>query len=350
MPFARIVRSLRPFAASAVLAATAGAVAAQEHRFTLHHFLGPTASAHTEMLVPWSERVAELSGGQVEIEIFPSMTLGGRPPELVSQARDGVVDIVWTVNGYTPGLFPRSEVIELPNVFENDARAANLALNDLFDDHLAAEYRGLKVLFLHVHGGMALHTRDRVVRSPDEMRGLRLRTPSRTGAWSIEALGAAPVAMPVTELPAALQRGTVDGALIPFEIVPTLQLQDQTAHQIEGHDGYRIGTLLFQVSMNRARWDSLPDDIQAAFLAASDRNWLAHVGEVWNGTEAGGLAAALAAGNSHVVWTEAETEAFRAALEPVVERWITDIAREGIDGRALVERARAAVARYAQGG
>jgi len=349
MPFASPAKSLRPIATAAALVAWASALAAQEHRFTLHHFLGPTASAHSEMLVPWAERVAELSGGRVDIEIYPSMTLGGRPPELVTQARDGVVDIVWTVNGYTPGLFPRSEVIELPNVFENDARAANLALHDLFEDDLAVEYRGLKVLFLHVHGGMALQTRDRAIRNPADVRGLRLRTPSRTGAWSIEALGAAPVAMPVTELPAALQRGTVDGALIPFEIVPTLQLQDQTGYQIEGHDGYRVGTLLFQVSMNRARWESLPEDIQAAFLDASGRDWLAHVGDVWNGTEAGGLAAALAAGNTHLVWTEAETAAFRAALEPVVDRWIVDIGREGIDGRALVERARAAVARHAQG-
>jgi TRAP-type C4-dicarboxylate transport system substrate-binding protein len=100
--------------------ATASAAVAQEHYFRLHHLLSAQAPAHTQMLEPWAERVEELSGGAVEIEIFPAMTLGGAPPELISQARDGVVDIVWTVNGYTPSLFPRTEVMELPFVYTND--------------------------------------------------------------------------------------------------------------------------------------------------------------------------------------------------------------------------------------
>lgn len=342
----RSLTILRTAVAAAGLGIAGGAVAAQEYTFTLHHFLGATAPAHTRMLEPWAERVAEASDGRVQIEIYPSMTLGGRPPELINQARDGVVDIVWTVNGYTPGLFPRSEVMELPNVFENDARAANLALYDMFDEHLAEEYRGVQVMFLHTHGGQALHTRNTEVRTPTDVAGMSLRTPSRTGAWSIEALGASPVAMPVPELPQALGRGTVDGALIPFEIIPPLQLQEQTQYQIEGAGGYRIGTAVFQVSMNQARWDSLPEDIQAAFLEASNRDWWGEVGDVWNGTEEGGLGVATGAGNTHVVLTEDETGVFRAALETVVERWIADMESEGIDGRALVERARELVAAH----
>lgn len=330
-------------AAALALAAT-GSAQAQEYTFTLHHFLGPQAPAHSQMLVPWAERVAEASGGRVQIEIFPSMTLGGRPPELITQARDGVVDLVWTVNGYTPGLFPRSEVIELPNVFENDAVSANLALADMFDEHLAQEYRGVEVMFLHTHGGQALHTRDREVRSPADVAGMTLRTPSRVGGWTIEALGASAVATPVPELPQALQRGTVEGALIPFEIIPPLQLQEQTQYQIEGHGGYRMGTALFQVSMNQDRWDSLPEDIQAAFRAASDREWLRIAGEVWNGTEAGGLGVATRAGNTHIVWTEEETAVFREVLEAVVNRWIADA--EGFDAAALVARARELVAQH----
>ena len=114
-------------------------VHAQEYTFRLHHLLSAQAPAHSRMLVPWAERVKELSGGRVDIEIFPSMTLGGAPPELISQARDGVVDLVWTVNGYTPGLFPRSEVFELPFVYVNDPVATNLAMYDMFDEYLRQE-------------------------------------------------------------------------------------------------------------------------------------------------------------------------------------------------------------------
>ncbi|MEM9757154.1 MAG: TRAP transporter substrate-binding protein, partial [Pseudomonadota bacterium] len=216
----RLSHSILAGAAALGMVAIASSVTAQEHYFRLHHFLSAQAPAHTQMLEPWAERVEELTDGRVEIEIFPAMTLGGAPPELISQARDGVVDIVWTVNGYTPNLFPRTEVIELPFVFLNDPAAANLALYDMFEDHLRQEYQGVEVMFLHVHAGQALHTVETEVRSPADAEGLRLRIPTRTGAWMIEAMGAQPVAMPVPALPQALQTGNVDGALIPFEIIP----------------------------------------------------------------------------------------------------------------------------------
>lgn len=330
-------------AAGLALAGATGA-AAQEHTFRLHHFLSAQAPAHTQMLAPWAEAVEAASGGAVEIEIFPSMTLGGRPPELISQARDGVVDLVWTVNGYTPGLFPRTEVMELPFVFLNDPSAANLALFDMFDEHLAEEYRGVEVMFLHVHAGQAIHMVDEEVRTPADFADLRLRIPTRTGAWVIEALGAQPVAMPVPDLPQALQTGNVDGALIPFEIIPPLRIQEQTDYQIELADEVRLGSTAFQVSMNADRWDSLPEDVQAAFRAASDRDWVAEVGAIWRGTDDFGINMAVEAGNTHVTLSEEETAAFRTALEPVIQRWIEDVSAQGIDGAALVERARELIA------
>jgi len=330
--------------AAALALGVASAAQAQEHRFTLHHFLGARAPAHAQMLVPWAERVEALSGGAVEIEIFPAMTLGGRPPELVAQARDGVADLVWTLNGYTPGLFPRTEVFELPTVFVDDPAAANLAMRALFETHLAEEYAGLEVMFLHVHAGNALQMVAAAPRSPADLAGLRLRTPSRSGAWVIEALGATPVAMPVPDLPQALARGVVDGALIPFEIIPALRLQEQTAVQVEGAGAARFGTSVFQVSMNAARWAALPAEVQAAFRAASDAAWLREVGALWQATDDGGIAMATEAGNTHLVLTPDETAAFDAALGGVVARWQEAVAEDGIDGAALVAAARAAIA------
>ena len=329
--------------ALSVSALGATAVHAQEHVFKLHHLLAAQAPAQTQMLEPWAEAVEENSGGQVEIEIYPAMSLGGRPPELVQQARDGVVDLIWTVNGYTPGLFPRTEVMELPNVFTNDPRAANLALYDMFDEHLAEEYQGLEVMFLHTHAGQALHTRDALVRTPADIEGMDLRIPTRTGAWVIEAMGANPTAMPVPELPQALQKGVVDGALIPWEIIPPLRIQEQTDYQIEGHDKWRWGTTTFQVSMNKARWDSLPEDIQQAFRDASGREWWGEVGDIWRASDEFGINMAVEAGNEHIVLTEEETQAFQEKLEPVVQQWIDEVSGQGIDGEALVEKARSLI-------
>lgn len=322
---------------------------AQDYTFKLHHFLSAQAPSHTKMLEPWARAVEENSGGKVKIEIFPAMSLGGRPPELINQARDGVVDMVWTVNGYTPGLFPRTEVMELPGVYENDPAAANLALYDMLQaGDLSDDYAGVEVMFLHVHAGQGLHTTSTAVRKPEDVAGLKLRVPTRTGAWIIEALGASPVAMPVPELPPALQKGVVDGAFIPWEIIPPLKIHEQTQYQIEGADMWRFGTTTFQVSMNKARWDGLPEDVQQAFRDASGPEFLKELGGVWRGTDDFGIGMAVESGNEHIVLTPEETAAFKTALEPVVARWVEEVTGKGLDGAGLVERARAALAKHSQ--
>lgn len=329
---------------AAAIVMTASSVFAADYQFKLHHFLGEKAPAHSQMLAPWARQVEENSGGMVKIDLYPAMTLGGRPPELIQQVRDGVVDLVWTVNGYTPGLFPRSEVFELPGVHKNDPKATNLALLDLFESDLKEEYKGVEVMFLHVHAGQGIHMRGKEVRKPSDLEGLKMRIPTRTGAWALEALGAAPVAMPVPELPPALQKGVIDGALIPWEIIPPLKIQEQTKYQIEGADKERFGTTVFQVSMNKARWDSLPDNVRKAFRDASGSDWVAKVGDVWAGTDDFGIDLAVKAGNTHITLTEEETAAFNTALAPVVDRWVEEVSSKGIDGGALVEKAKAAVA------
>lgn len=337
--------TLAALASAAILTVASGAWA-QEFTFKLHHLLSAKAPAHTQMLEPWAKQVEENAGGRVKIEIFPSMTLGGRPPELINQVRDGVVDLVWTVNGYTPGLFPRTEVMELPFVYVNDPVATNLALHEMFESELRQEYQGVEVMFLHVHAGQGIHMRNKEVRSPADLAGAKMRIPTRTGAWIIEALGAAPVAMPVPELPQALQKGVVDGAFIPWEIIPPLKIQEQTEYQVEGHDMARFGTTTFQVSMNQARWDGLPDDIKKAFKDASGADWWAKVGEVWRATDDFGIDLAVKAGNTHIVLSEDETQVFQSVLEPVVQRWVDEVSANGIDGEALVAKARELIAKH----
>ena len=346
----RTRREVLKTAGAAAFAATAiGApsiLRAQTLNFKLHHFLGPKAPAHTAMLEPWARAVEANSDGAVAIELFPAMSMGGRPPELINQVRDGVVDLIWTVNGYTPGLFPRTEVIELPEVFVNDPVAANLTLHDMFEDTLREEYKGVEVMFLHVHAGQGLHTRDTLVRRPEDWEGMKIRIPTRTGAWVIEALKANPAAMPVPELPQALAKGVVDAALLPWETIPPLRMQEQTKYQIEGHEQTRFGTTSFQVSMNGDRWAGLPPEIQKAFKDASGADWWAEVGRIWRATDDFGIKFAVDHGNEHVVLSEEETAAYRPYLEPVVDRWVGEVTGGGIDGAGLVGRARELVARH----
>ncbi|MFT6775408.1 MAG: TRAP-type C4-dicarboxylate transport system substrate-binding protein [Paracoccaceae bacterium] len=338
------IKSLMGLALAVSTALAAGSASAQEYTFKLHHLLGAKAPAQTKMLEPWARQVEENSGGRVKIDIYPSMSLGGKPPELVQQARDGVVDIIWTVNGYTPGLFPRTEVYELPTVFMNNPKATNLAMYDMFESTLEEEYKGLEVMWLHVHGGQALMMVDKEVRAPADLVGLKMRIPSRTGAWVLDALGSAAISMPVPDVPAALSKKVVDGTLLPWEIIPPLKLQNQIKYFIEGIDKTRFGSTTFQVSMNKARYDGLPADIQKAFKDASGRDWWGKVGDYWRASDDFGIDMAVKAGRTHVTLTQAETDAFMAVLAPVVDRYIDEVKDAGFDATALVAAARAGIA------
>ncbi|MGI9395823.1 MAG: TRAP transporter substrate-binding protein [Boseongicola sp.] len=336
----RIVKKSKAFAAGVVLTvASASASMAADIELKLHHFLSPKAPAHTKMLEPWAQRIMDASGGRIEIEIFPAMTLGGKPPQLPRQVRDGVVDMAWIVNAYAAGAFPRTEVFELPGVHQGSSAAVNQAMLEMYPDELSKDFKGLIAMFQHVHGGQAIHMATDEVRSPADLAGKKMRIPSRTGSWVVEALGANPVQTSVGEIPVALSKKVIDGALIPFEIIPPLKIHEQTAYQIEGPGGKRLGTTSFSVIMNEDRWNSLPADIQQIFLDASGQDWHSEVGNIWDGSEAGGIGVATKSGNQHIQLSDEEWAAFEEAVAPVVDRWIAEMTEKGIDGQAIYDRA-----------
>lgn len=327
-------------AALAAFALCAPALAESEVTLTVHHFLSPKATTQTKMIEPWAEKIEEASEGRIKFEIFPAMSMGGKPPDLYRQVRDGSADIVWTLIGYTPGVFPRTEAFELPSVHVRSATATNLAIQDTMD-LLADDYPDIHPLLIHVHAGNAVHlTKKTDVDGIEAFEGLKLRTPSRTGAWMIEAMGAEPVGMPVPALPQALAKGTVDGALVPFEIFPPLKLAELTEQSVEGETAERFGTSVFLYAMNKERYESLPDDLRAIIDAHSGRDFAVEMGQVWDGEEDVGMDQQRTSGGA-VTRLDAKATARIAELgETIVKRWVDELAEKGIDGAKIVEAAR----------
>src|SRR5699024_579209 len=112
-----------------------GSASAQDHTLRLHHFLAEPSPVHQGYLQPWAERVMEQSEGRLAIEIYPSMQLGGAAPSLIDQVSDGVVDLAWTLPGYTAGRFPVSEAFELP-FMPASAEATSPALCEFYFEYL----------------------------------------------------------------------------------------------------------------------------------------------------------------------------------------------------------------------
>lgn len=342
----KFVSSIKALTLGAAIATVTAATSfAAEFEFKLHHFISPKSPAHHKMLVPWAESIMEASNGRIKIEVFPSMSLGGKPPQLPQQARDGVVDMAWIVNAYAAGLFPRTEVFELPGVYQGNIEAVNLAMRDMYTEFLAEDFKGLEPLFMHVHGGQAIHMAEEIVRSPADMVGKKIRIPSRTGAWVLEALGASPTKTSVGEIPVALSKKVVDGALIPFEIIPPLKIHEQTKYQIEGPGGKRLGTTSFSLLMNGARWDGLPDDIKAIFKEKSGPEFLKETAAVWAGGESFGIKIATDSGNEHIQLSDEEWAKFEEAISTVPQRWVDEMNSKGIDGQAILDKAHELIAK-----
>ena len=172
-------------------------------------------------------------------------------------------------------------------------------------------------MFLHVHQGQAIQSKGYAVRKPADLLGKKARVPSRTGAWVLEELGAKTISVPVTRIPQSMQRNIVTTALIPFNVQPLLGLERHVTHFTEGYDQVRFGSVIFQVSMNASKWESLPADIKDAFRRASDEQFLKEIGQMWKDDEQRGIEVVQKFGKEHIVLTKAETDEFRSKLEPV---------------------------------
>jgi len=252
------------------------------------------------------------------------------------------------VLGYTPGVFPRSEVFDLPSVHGGSAVVTNLAIQDMMDDYLAEDFTDIHPFLVHVHSGQALHTVETPVRTIDDVRGLKLRVPSRTGTWMIEAMGADPVAMPVPELPQALSQGVLDGAFIPFEVALPLKVVEIAPYHTELAGGRRFGTTTFLLAMNKDRYESLPADLRAIIDAESGPALARLAGEAWDLFEPEVMAYAAERGNTLIQVSDEETRPFLDAFRTVEERWVADATARGLPAAELLAAAKAAVARHAQ--
>jgi len=321
--------------------------AAQEFTFKLHTLVPPISSPVQKFLKPWGEKVEKASNGRIKVEIYPSMQLGGRPEQLVDQVRDGVVDIVWSVPGYTPGRFVQTEVFELPFVHTN-THATNMALQDFADRH-GDEYRDFKVLLLHVHAGAAFHT-IKPIRKVDDIKGMKLRTPSRVGGWFLEALGAVPVGAPVSQIPELLSKKVVDGVTIPFEIAWALKTHEMVDYHMELDDPqYPLPvTSVFLFAMNKDSYAKLPADLKKVIDDLSGRHIASWAADIWNEIDKPGRDAARASGEI-VALPPAEVAKMRKLSEkPVHDRWVAEVKGRDLDGNRLLAEARALIAKYSK--
>lgn len=343
----RITNSV--LAAAAVAAAAAFSAPAQsETTLRMHTFIPPVANPGKTFLIPWAKKIEEQSGGKLKIQAFWAMQLGGKAPQLLDQVRDGVVDIVFTLPGFTPGRMPRVEPFELPFVHRT-AYSTTMALQDFQDKHLGPDLKGYHPLLVHSHAGFLFQTKKPVLKL-DDLKGLKLRAASRGGVWLLNALGATGIGLPLPEIPAALSKGVIDGVTLPYEIAPAVKTPELVDHfsTLAGPQP-RLGTNIFTFLMNPDSYAKLPKDLQKVIDDNSGRNIAEWAGRNWDEIEEPGrkVVASKEKNQFHVI-PEAEVAKMKAAAQPVFERWIAEVKKIGVDGELLLADARSLIEKYSE--
>jgi TRAP-type C4-dicarboxylate transport system substrate-binding protein len=285
-----------------------------------------------KILAPWCEKIAAESNNRMKCQVYPAMQLGGTPPQLIDQVKDGVVDIAFTLPGYTAGRFPVMEVFELPFI-TTSAEAGSKAAWDFYSKYGKSEFdaKGIKPLMFAVHDNGYLHTRDKQVKTMSDLKGLKFRAPTRMTNKLLATLGATPVAMPLPQVPEAVSKGVIDGFLLPWEVIPSVKLQEMVKYHSETDPSRpALYTSVFILAMNPSRYSALPADMKAIIDRNSGAGLSASAGRIWDESSAPGRKTATDRGNVFYTIPGAELEGWVKASAGLYDEWIGNMDKAGL--------------------
>jgi len=336
------------FIKSAALAAAMGltstAAFAQDVTLRFQHFVSPKSANPTYFMEPWARKVEADSNGRIKVELYPFMQLGGKAPNMYDLIRDGAVDGGWVIPGYQPGRFPEAEAMEMPFMTTKSGEEASKAAWVFTQKYLMDDFADVHLIAAHMHGPGLVHKKGDALSTVEDLKGLKLRGPSRAATMLLDKLGATPVGMPVPAFPEALSKGVVDGGVITWEMAPSLKLNELTDSHTDVAGENSLYNLYFIWAMNKKVYDDLPDDLKAVIDANSGFYTSAMAGAAHDTGDVVGRKVMADDGNQIAELSEEETARIRALGDEVIAEWIESATDKGLAGAMLIEDARAAVA------
>lgn len=302
------------------------------------HFMTANDNINTEGFEPWARKIEEESNGRIKVEIYPSATLS-KPGATYDAAAKGTVDIGMQVQGYTAGRFPLTQVVELPGI-SNTAEQQTCILYELYNSGaISSEYEDTHLLSLMGSGQGALHTVDKPIRTPADMKGLRIRQPSVVASHVIDTIGAAPVGMPASDTYTSLQRGVIDGLAFTWQPIQAFRLDELLNH----HTNIPFYNSTFVVTMNKDKYNSLPDDLKKVIDDNSGLVMSNRIAKIFDDSNDAAMAAAREKGDTMIDIPDPLNDPdWKGPLLEGTQRYLDELAALGLDGEAVYEQAKAA--------
>ncbi len=295
----------------------------------------PKHTMQVRVFEPWAEEINRRTNGKVVVTFFPGGALG-KAPDHYALAEKGIADIVYILHDYTPGRFPMTSVFELPFMTPSATKTSR-AMWMTFEKfpEFQQEYKKVKVLALFCHPGGDFHTVKRPIATIADFAGMKIRTANPFVTKALKTFGATPVTIPITETYTALERGVVDGTVVPWEGLGIFKLDDLTRYATAAN----FYTMTMAVLMNQAKWDSLPEDIKGVMEENSGLQMSLACGRAYDETDEPFKKRALSKGIQLIELPPAEEKKLEDLTVPLRDEWINDMESRGLPGRAVLDAA-----------
>lgn len=307
----------------------------------LSHWLSPMHNLHSEVLVPFAKELEERTKGRAKATIFSGEALG-KAKDHYDMVMHGITDMAPFIHAYTAGRFPLTSVVELPiNILS--AKVGSRVIWELFDKYLRPEHPGVRVLALWTTGSGHVHMTKKPIKTLEDIKGLRIRSPGPTQTALLRELGASPLTIPIPEVYDALQRGMADGAVFPFSAVIDFKFYELLRY----HTISNLYVMPLGFAINPKVWAGLPPDIQKAIEELGSRT-SEIAGTSYDKYDLLGIDAAKKVKAEFISLPPEEKKKWDDRYKPLIDKWTADMEGKGLPGRKILEEARSLAEKYSK--
>jgi TRAP-type C4-dicarboxylate transport system substrate-binding protein len=325
----------RTFALSGACAViTSRSASAQTAELKVSHFLPPNHTIQ-KALVMWSDDLEKKSDGRLKLRIYPAGQLGGGPNRQFDAARNGVVDMAFSLHGATPGRYPMTELASLPFAAPsagNKSTVTSRRLSELAPEYLAKEHEGLRILWMAVTPPLMFHSK-MPIKTIADFKGKRIRYAGVQFKNIIDSLGAVPLLVPPQETQDGLAKGIIDAATFPYEGAASFDIATVAKYTLEPG----VSAATFALVMNPAKYASLPDDLKALIDKTTGPEAAGRFGAMWDEAENEGKASMLAKGTQVAVLANDQLEQMKTIFRPQLDTAVADVEGQGKPGRKFFD-------------
>lgn len=289
----------------------------------------PPTNQISKLADQWCKEVEKRTNGRVKVDYFPGAALT-RPTETYQGVTKGIADIGLSFCSYTRGRFPLSEVIDLPLGYKSGYLGTKLA-NAYYAKFKPKEFDDVKIIYLHTSPPHLLHTKE-PVNNLEDLKGRKIRSTGTSGKV-VEALGGISVAMPMSAAYDALRKGVAEGIVCPFEPMKGFKLADVIRYSTPFGSAY---TNLAYVVMNKAKWNSLPPDIQK-IIEQINSEWIEKQGKLWDELDKEGKDYYLQRGGKIITLSKEEDARWTKLLRPILDEYLKEKEAMGLPAKEALE-------------